>query len=58
VRLPAPWPARLREQTRTGHAVDVSSSDIRHRIAEGLSVRYLVPSAVEIYLAEHSLYLK
>lgn len=36
--------------------VDISSSDIRHRIAEGKSIRYLVPRSVEIYIAEHRLY--
>ena len=38
------------------HQIDISSSDIRHRIAEGLSIRYLVPNAVEIYITEHNLY--
>ncbi|MBI2437424.1 MAG: nicotinate (nicotinamide) nucleotide adenylyltransferase [Lentisphaerae bacterium] len=40
----------------TGHQVDISSSDIRHRVAEGMSIRYLVPEGVEMYIAEHSLY--
>lgn len=38
------------------HQVDISASDIRHRIAEGMSIRYLVPNAVEIYIAEHNLF--
>lgn len=38
------------------HQIDISASDIRHRIAEGMSIRYLVPNAVEIYIAEHNLY--
>jgi len=38
------------------HQIDISSSDIRHRAAEGMSIRYLVPSFVEIYIAEHHLY--
>ena len=39
-----------------GHQVDISSSDIRHRVAEGMSIRYLVPDAVDMYIAEHGLY--
>lgn len=38
------------------HQIDISSTDIRHRAAEGLNIRYLVPGAVEIYIAEHNLY--
>jgi nicotinate-nucleotide adenylyltransferase len=36
--------------------VDVSSSLIRSRAAEGRSVRWLVPDAVASYIAEHGLY--
>lgn len=41
-----------------GHQVDVSSSDIRHRAAEGMSLRYLVPAPVDLYIMEHRLYDK
>lgn len=54
--LPPPWPKALLSQIAKGHTVEISSSDIRHRIAEGMSIRYLVPSAVELYIAEHHLY--
>jgi nicotinate-nucleotide adenylyltransferase len=57
LKLPPPWPQRLLANCSSGRQVDVSSSDIRHRIKEGLSIRYLVPQAVEIYIAEHGLYL-
>lgn len=36
--------------------VDLSSSDIRTRIAKGQSIRYRTPSAVEKYLETHQLY--
>ena len=33
-----------------------SSSDVRARVAAGLSIRYLVPPAVEAYIRDHRLY--
>ncbi|MEI8352100.1 MAG: nicotinate-nucleotide adenylyltransferase [bacterium] len=47
---------RIRAHIRTGHLLNVSSSEIRYRVAEGMSIRYLVPPGVEMYIAEHSLY--
>ncbi len=46
----------LRDQVRIGHLINISSTDIRYRIAEGMSIRYLVHPAVEMYIAEHSLF--
>ena len=35
---------------------EVSASDIRRRVREGLPIRYQVPTAVEAYIREHGLY--
>ncbi len=56
VRLPAPWPERLTEGIFDGHLIDISSSEIRKRVAQGRSIRYLVPRDVEDYIADQKLY--
>lgn len=56
LKLPAPWPERLLADVRTGHLIDISSTDIRYRVAEGMCIRYLVSPAVDMYITEHSLY--
>ncbi len=38
--------------------VDISSSDIRKRVAQGLSIHGLVPEEVERYIERHKLYRK
>lgn len=37
-------------------AVGISATQIRQRVAEGRSIRYLVPDAVREYIAAHGLY--
>jgi nicotinate-nucleotide adenylyltransferase len=36
--------------------IGISSSEIRHRIAQGLPIRYLVPPEVEKYITEQRIY--
>ena len=36
--------------------VGIASRKIRQKVADGQSVRYLVPRAVEMYLTQHGLY--
>lgn len=55
-RLKSPWPQRLQESVISGHMIEISSSEIRMRIAEGMCIRYLVHPAVEMYINEHGLY--
>ena len=38
--------------------IDISASAIRDRVANGLSIRHLVPETVNRYIKEHKLYLK
>jgi nicotinate-nucleotide adenylyltransferase len=46
--------SRIHIVTMTG--MDISSSDIRRRISEGKSIRYMVPRSVECYTETHELY--
>ena len=39
-----------------GPRIRLSASEIRHRAADGRSVRYLVPDAVAAYIGDHDLY--
>jgi len=52
--LPAEVPLRL--QMIDAPPVDIASRDIRQRITQGRSVRYLIPRAVEAYVANKGLY--
>ncbi len=37
--------------------VDISATEIRNRVARGLSIRHLVPEPVDEYIRQHKLYL-
>jgi nicotinate-nucleotide adenylyltransferase len=56
IQLPNEWKNRLLERVIRIHEIEISSSEIRMRLAEGLSIRYLVPPEVEMYIAEHGIY--
>ena len=56
IQLPEPAKAGLMERLIRIHEIEISASEIRMRLAEGLSIRYLVPPEVEMYIAEHHLY--
>ena len=56
IALPELQRERLLENLIEAHVMEISSTEIRMRIAEGLGIRYLVPPEVEMYICEHGLY--
>ena len=55
LQLPPPWPERLLADLRTGDPLDISSRDVRAKIAAGQPLS-LVPEPVQRYIQEHNLY--
>ncbi len=54
--LPSPWPERLLSSVIRGRLCELSSSEIRRRVAENRTIRYLVPATVEQYIRQKGLY--
>jgi nicotinate-nucleotide adenylyltransferase len=46
----------LRSQSVVLPLIEISATEIRHRIQDGRSMRYLTPTAVAKYIADHGLY--
>ena len=43
-------------QKKPARRLDISATEIRLRVARGLSIRYLVPEAVRSIIEQHALY--
>ncbi len=54
LRLPESAPVRV--EVLGSPLIDIASRDLRARAAAGRSLRYLVPRAIEVYIAERYLY--
>jgi nicotinate-nucleotide adenylyltransferase len=57
---PIRWPSQLpRRRYRRVDAprLDISSSELRERVGRGVSIRFLVPDAVESYIRRQKLYV-
>lgn len=54
--LPCPWPDRLLASVVRGRLCEISSREIRRRVAESRPIRYHVPAVVEQYILRRGLY--
>jgi nicotinate-nucleotide adenylyltransferase len=50
------WVNDVRELMVDAPLMDISATEVRRRVREGLSVRYMVPEAVRRYIEERGLY--
>jgi nicotinate-nucleotide adenylyltransferase len=55
-RLGLPPEQALRLELIQAPLIDIASRDLRRRVAEGRSIRYCVPRAVEMYVRDRGLY--
>jgi nicotinate-nucleotide adenylyltransferase len=55
-RFGAEWAARTRELAVQVPLMEVSATEVRRRVREGLSIRYLVPEAVREHILSAGLY--
>jgi nicotinate-nucleotide adenylyltransferase len=55
LRLPPEAPLRI-EYVAQPPVIDISSHDLRQRVKDGRTIRYLVPRAVECYIQDKRLY--
>lgn len=49
-------PPYFRSQVIQSPLIDIASTDLRRRVAEGRSIRYLVPAKVQAYIGDRGLY--
>jgi nicotinate-nucleotide adenylyltransferase len=47
---------RMRTHVLSTPLIDISATEVRRRVAMGLSIRYLVPTCVDAYIRTHGLY--
>jgi nicotinate-nucleotide adenylyltransferase len=55
-KLSLPMEAPCRVETVRMPLIDIASTDIRERLGQGRTVRYMIPRAVEAYIADKGLY--
>ena len=56
IKLSLPEKLRAHVEVVAMPGIDLSSTEIRYRVQEGKSIRYMVPNAVEAYIRKHELY--